>query len=120
MTDTARAEAVAQMTTFLQKAVGYGIQGGYLADHFARQQAEPVVDALIRAANLSGVEAQEGQPSSRTEDAEKSVMSDAEKLALIGAWMHPGLWSGMDARRAALLRILAGERVQPPEFAREG
>lgn len=45
-------------------------------------------------------------------------MTETEKLALIEAWMHPGLWSGMDGRRAAMLRILAGEKVLPPEWAR--
>lgn len=53
-----------------------------------------------------------------SEDAEKLALSDTEKLALIWAWMHPGLWSAVDGRRGALLRILSGEKVPPPECAR--
>lgn len=41
-------------------------------------------------------------------------LTDAGKLDVIGRWMHPGLWSGMDGRREAFLRILAGEPVEPP------
>ncbi|ASZ72711.1 hypothetical protein SEA_APOCALYPSE_86 [Mycobacterium phage Apocalypse] len=44
-------------------------------------------------------------------------MTDAEKLALIEAWMHPGLWSALDGRRNAILRILKGEHVTLPVWA---
>ena len=44
-------------------------------------------------------------------------LTDAEKLGLIEAWLHPGLWSAIDARREAFTRILAGESVLPPEWA---
>lgn len=43
-------------------------------------------------------------------------MTDAEKLAAIEMWMHPGLWSAVDGRRAALVRILGGEMALPPEW----
>ena len=46
-------------------------------------------------------------------------MTDREKLEQIEAWMHPGLWSGADGRRAALTRILAGQDAPPPEWARK-
>ncbi|UVD41041.1 hypothetical protein [Mycobacterium phage Kashi_RDG1] len=44
-------------------------------------------------------------------------MTSDEKLALIEAWMHPGLWSALDGRRNAILRILKGESVTPPDWA---
>jgi hypothetical protein len=43
-------------------------------------------------------------------------LTDAEKLDMIRRWMHPGLWSGLDNRREAFLRILAGEPVEPPHW----
>lgn len=49
-----------------------------------------------------------------TERAHEQLWTDAEKLAAIKEWMHPGLWSGLDGRRDALLKILAGELVRPP------
>ncbi|ASZ75155.1 hypothetical protein PBI_TREYKAY_86 [Mycobacterium phage TreyKay] len=44
-------------------------------------------------------------------------LTPGEKLALIEAWMHPGLWSALDGRRNAILRILNGESVTPPDWA---
>lgn len=44
-------------------------------------------------------------------------LDDADKLALIERWLHPGLWSGLDGRREALLRIVRGEAVEPPEWS---
>lgn len=44
-------------------------------------------------------------------------MTSDDKLALIEAWMHPGLWSALDGRRNAILRILNGESVTPPDWA---
>lgn len=41
------------------------------------------------------------------------VMSNQERIDLIGRWMHPGLWSAMDGRREAILKILGGQHVEP-------
>ncbi|ASR85389.1 hypothetical protein SEA_CAIN_91 [Mycobacterium phage Cain] len=46
------------------------------------------------------------------------VMTDAEKLAAVEEWLHPGLWSAIDGRREALGRILAGDPVAPPSWCR--
>ena len=43
-------------------------------------------------------------------------MTDAEKLEQIKKWMHPGLWSGLDGRRAAILSIMDGFKVEPPSW----
>ena len=43
--------------------------------------------------------------------------SDAgERLDCIGRWMKPSLWSALDGRREAILRILKGEIVEPPNW----
>lgn len=41
-------------------------------------------------------------------------LSNQERIDLIGRWMHPGLWSAMDGRREAILKILGGQHVEPP------
>lgn len=46
-------------------------------------------------------------------------LDDPGKLALLRRWMHPGLWSGLDGRREAFLRILEGEAVEPPRWVAE-
>ena len=43
--------------------------------------------------------------------------SDAgERLDCIGRWMKPSLWSALDGRREAILRILKGEIIEPPDW----
>lgn len=41
-------------------------------------------------------------------------ITNTEKFSLIEEWMKPELWSVLDGRRLAILKILAGERVEPP------
>lgn len=43
-----------------------------------------------------------------------TCLSNQERIDLIGRWMHPGLWSGLDSRREAILKILGGQHVEPP------
>lgn len=60
-------------------------------------------DAVIRELNLDG-------------SVEPARLQ--ERLDNIGRWLHPGLWGAMDGRRGILLRILAGEQIEPPASAR--
>lgn len=73
-----------------------------LTDRIARQDDEPHGIGLDgRCADCDAPEAD-------------TWLSNQERIDLIGRWMHPGLWSALDGRREAILKILGGQHVEPP------
>ena len=77
---------------------------GFIDQHMTEEFSYgDVADAVIRELNLDG-------------SVEPARLQ--ERLDNIGRWLHPGLWGAMDGRRGILLRILAGEQIEPPASAR--
>ena len=82
--------------------------------------AQHVADAVIRELEADYVyiprPASEVYPEPVFPTDEAEQVSLQGRLDCIGRWMHPGLWSGLDSRREAILKILKVEMVEPPSW----